>query len=329
MVNQSYCINNKQYTKEEYKKEIENIKPQTKTEQEKVIWCNQTECENSFGNNYTWCTNCSFSDALTNCENTKYSREISDMKNVYDGMWILSEFGLENRASGYSHHCLFSLIVLHSSNPLYSRHCDNCDHIFWCVWLKDKSYCIYNEQYTKEEYNKIVPQIIAQMIRDKEWLEFFNPQFSYFWYNETPSMEKYPLSKEEALKMWYKREDYESPAPKVEKFVPWEKLPKQWCRVIQEKKPDILKKILNYAVVCEVSKKPFRITNQEIEFYIKHNLPLPTKHPDVRHKERFLKKDSTVMILTTCDECWEEILSVHNKWEWKKVLCEKCYYKNK
>ena len=45
------------------------------------------------------------------------------------------------------------------------------------------------------------------------------------------------------------------------------------------------------------------ITKQEINFYIKHNLPLPTKHPNVRHSERFAKTNFTTMHLTHCDEC--------------------------
>jgi hypothetical protein len=45
---------------------------------------------------------------------------------------------------------------------------------------------------------------------------------------------------------------------------------------------DILKAIL----VCEVSGRPYRIIKQELEFYRKHNLPLPRRHPDVRHEER-------------------------------------------
>ena len=327
LVNQSYCIDNKQYTKDEYQKLIQNIKPHDKPEKQKVIWCDQTECENSYGNNYTWCKDCSFSNALTNCENTKYSRDIPDMKNVYDGRWIMSDYWLETWASGYTHHCLFVLVVLDSNDCLYSQFCDNCNNIFWCIWLKDKSYCIYNKQYSKEEYNEIVPQIIAQMIHNKQWWEFLDPQLSYFGYNESASMEYYPLSKDEALKLWYKRSDYEAPFPKVEKFVPWNKLPTQWCKIIKEKKPDILKKILDYAVVCEVSKKPFRITKQEIDFYVKHNIPLPTKHPDIRHLERTKRKDPTTMNLVHCDECGEEILSVHIPWEWKRVLCEKCFYK--
>ena len=86
---------------------------------------------------------------------------------------------------------------------------------------------------------------------------------------------------------------------------------------------------MNYAIICEVSKKPFRITKQEMEFYVKHNLPLPTKHPDVRHQERFVKKPFHIMHLVHCDKCGEEMLSVHKKEPWKKILCEKCFYKGK
>ena len=167
------------------------------------------------------------------------------------------------------------------------------------------------------------------MIRDKQWWEFFNPQLSYFWYNESFAMSYYPLTKEEALKRWYKWSDYESPLPHVEKKVKWEDLPKQWCKVIKEKKPEILEKILNYAIVCEVSQRLFRITKQEIEFYIKYNISLPTKHPDIRHQERLARKDPTILKLIKCDKCWEEMLSVHEKWKWKKILCEKCFYDEK
>ena len=167
------------------------------------------------------------------------------------------------------------------------------------------------------------------MIRNKERWEFFNPQLSYFGYNESMAMDYHPLTKQEALKRWYKRSEYESPMPHVEKNVQWKDLPKQWCKTIKEKKPEILEKILNYAIICEVSQRPFRITKQELDFYVKHNIPLPTKHPDVRHQDRVVRMDPILMHLNYCDECGEEMLSVHEKGKWKKILCEKCYYNNK
>jgi hypothetical protein len=49
---------------------------------------------------------------------------------------------------------------------------------------------------------------------------------------------------------------------------------------------DVSDDILKMAVLCEVSNKPFRITPQELAFYRKHQIPLPRKHPDIRHEER-------------------------------------------
>ena len=143
------------------------------------------------------------------------------------------------------------------------------------------------------------------------------------------AMDYHPLTKEESLERWYKWSDYEAPIPHVEKKVQWKDLPTQWCRIIKEKKSDILEKIVNYAVICEVSQRPFRITKQEIDFYVKHNIPLPRKHPNVRHQERITRKDPTMMHLINCDECWEEMLSVHLPWKGKKILCKKCFYNEK
>jgi len=64
------------------------------------------------------------------------------------------------------------------------------------------------------------------------------------------------------------------PFPRVEKTIPASKLPSDISEI-----PD---DILNWAVECEITKKPFRIIKQELEFYRKHSLPIPKRHPDQR-----------------------------------------------
>jgi hypothetical protein len=49
----------------------------------------------------------------------------------------------------------------------YSDHVSWSSNCFLCV--KNKSYCILNRQYTKEEYEELVPRIIEKMISDGEW----------------------------------------------------------------------------------------------------------------------------------------------------------------
>ena len=70
---------------------------------------------------------------------------------------------------------------------------------------------------------------------------------------------------------------------------------------------DILKAIF----VCEISGRPYRIIKQELEFYRKHNLPLPRKHPDIRHEERMKLRPGRTLYLRTCDKTGEEMLSVY------------------
>ena len=326
--NKSYCINNKQYTKDEY----EWLSTRTKRKlnpSEVVVGCSQTWCERCFWNDLKNCCDSSFITESYDCENVKYINRQLQLKDCMDLQGSCEQFTLEGISSANSYLWWFMAYWSGNKESWYYIYCYDCSHVFWCVWLKRKEYCIYNRQYSKEQYNQIVPRIIAQMIRDKQWGEFFDPQLSYYWYNESIAMIYFPLTKQEALKRWYKRSDYEAPMPNVEKKVEWKDLPTQWCKIIQQKKPEILEKILNYAIICEISKKPFRITKQEIDFYIKHNLPLPTKHPDVRHQERLERKDPTTMHLIHCDNCGEEILSVHEKWKWKKILCDECFYKLK
>ena len=94
-------------------------------------------------------------------------------------------------------------------------------------------------------------------------------------------MTTHPLSKEEALEDGYIWSDYEAPFPKVEKTLPGARLPDS----IREIPDDIL----NWAIECEVTKKPFRIMPSELEFYRKNNLPAPRRHPDQRYLDRIAK----------------------------------------
>ena len=161
-----------------------------------------------------------------------------------------------------------------------------------------------------------------------EWGEFFPASMSPFGYNETVANEYYPLSREEVLwetSFWkevprYEAEDfqkwnrenpqslrdssfqkwalfnwsdYEAPFPTVEKIIPASKLPDtiEW----------IPNDILTWAIECEVSGRPFRIIKQELEFYRKHNLPIPRRHPDVRHMDRMKMRNPRKLFERFCD----------------------------
>jgi hypothetical protein len=90
------------------------------------------------------------------------------------------------------------------------------------------------------------------------------------------AQDNYPLSKEEALTRGYKRQDKEHSIniPENMTTIKGKDLPIS----INEVGDDILQKV----ILCEETGKPFRIIQQELDFYRKHNIPLPTRHQDVR-----------------------------------------------
>ena len=82
---------------------------------------------------------------------------------------------------------------------MYLNECDNTTQCFLSVGLDRKSYCILNRQYTKEEYESLIPRIIEKMISDGEWGEFLPASMSPFGYNETVAQEYFPLTRDSVI----------------------------------------------------------------------------------------------------------------------------------
>jgi hypothetical protein len=112
---------------------------------------------------------------------------------------------------------------------------------------------------------------------------------------------------------------YETPFPKVEKIIPASKLPENISNI-----PD---DILNRAIECEVTKKPFKIIAQELAFYKKHNLPIPKRHPDQRHLDRIALRNPRKLFTRICNKCWINIKTSYSPDREEIVYCEECYNK--
>jgi hypothetical protein len=184
--------------------------------------------------------------------------------------------------------------------------------------LRNKIFCILNKQYTKEEYERLVPKIIAKMKADAEWGEFFPVELSPFAYNETVAQEYFPLTKEEVLKRGWKWRDEKDDVPKVSKIIPAAKLP--------DSIDDIPDDILNWAIQCEATKRPFKIIKQELEFYRKMRLPIPCFHPDERHRRRMALRNPRKLWKRECMKCRKPIETTYAPERPEIVYCERCYH---
>ena len=68
---------------------------------------------------------------------------VSKCEYCYEGFWLA-------QCSNW----VFSSQCESSFNMMFSKNCSGCQDCFGCVNLRNKSYCIFNEEYSKEEYLK-------------------------------------------------------------------------------------------------------------------------------------------------------------------------------
>lgn len=135
------------------------------------------------------------------------------------------------------------------------------------------------------------------------------------------AQEYYPLTKEEAIKDGiFNWSDYEAPFPSVSRVIDEEGMKR-----LPESIEDVPDDILNWALTCEVSGKPFRIIKQELEFYRKHSLPIPRRHPDVRHMDRMKMRNPRKLFERKCDKCNKDMITTYAPERPERVYCQGCY----
>ncbi len=171
LIGKSYCIFNKQYSKKEYFKYIENLnlnsyKNFQKTFEEANIfhlkfpnkYFNGYRNLNSSGDKIYDTKNVKFSYSVRNGENLKYCQDIQpSAANSYDyTIWGHGENIYESIVCGLGVFNLkFCFNCWENAKDLeYCSYCLNSSNCFGCVGLRNKQYCIFNKQYSKENGRK-------------------------------------------------------------------------------------------------------------------------------------------------------------------------------
>jgi hypothetical protein len=336
LVNKEYYFMNQAYSKEVYEEKIrEMLRPHTYEEIDQIFReFSSTLPEkhmhgvlNEHTSHVDYVSNSKdvfHSYDIRDSENIRYCARITDhSKNLMDieQFWWELENSYNSTVVGHtSSRINFCFDCWEGNDALF--YCIACiyntKNCFWCIGLKGQQYCILNKQYTKEAYEILVPKIIEHMIKMGEWGQFFPPSLSSYGYNQTIAQMHFPLTKKEALTQWFHWYDETDTIPKVEKIISGDKLPVEVSEI-----PD---DILNWAIECRISKRPFRITQQELQFYRIHSLPIPRLHPDERHKKRFWKRNTFSKLHNRlCNQCWGNIISTYNPDTVSNILCETCF----
>jgi len=90
---------------------------------------------------------------------------------------------------------------------------------------------------------------------------------------------------------------------------------------------DVPDDILNWAITCEATSRPFKIVKRELEFYREHRLPVPHFHPDERHKRRMALRNPRRLWDRQCAKCQKPVSTTYAPDRPEIVYCEDCYLK--
>lgn len=332
-------IFNKPVSKEEYEKfERENITGSRKIfnklkELSKKFWQEKPQRALFIDRSVT-CTgnlikdskNCHEAWNVEKSENIKFGIFDLELKDSMDvtSAWK-SELGYEVMAAIYFSNALFSTnLVTENTNIFYSNFILGSNNCFGCSQLKHGEYMVLNKKYSKEEYLELLPKIIEHMNRtpyiDKKgrtykYGEFFPYEVSPFSYDETVACEYFPLDDKEIEIEGANHFDYQiNTKYDIEIISPPDAI------------ADVDYSILDKAIKCEETGKLFRIIKMELDFYKRFNLPLPTKSPLARHRNRLrFISEHLKLIDRDCGKCDKKIKSIYKKEEFPIVFCEKCY----
>ena len=300
---------------QEFKKKYEELKASLP---KRASWFTNTE--NCTGNYVVNAKNAKFAYNVKYVEDVRYVYDSHALKDCYDVTRVGGGEMLYDCKAGVDlMFAKFCNLVYQSDNTAYCDNCHASHYCFGCMSLKREQYCVLNKKYKADEYRKLVPKIIEHMKKTGEYGEFFPIEMSAFGYNETKAQEFYPLTKKEVLKQGWKWSDYEQPMSKGIKTIPASRLP--------DNIKDVPDDILNWAIECEKTKKPFKIIPQELKFYRLKGLPIPHLSSKVRHQNRVALQNPRKLHDRKCDNCKKAIRTTYAPDRPEKIYCEECYLK--
>lgn len=338
----SNSIFNVRYSKEEYdkkKKEIlssyENIEKAKKEFAELksktiVKYTSSTKCHNVTGD---YLHNCHDGVMLFDTYDSKNCSYMTDTENPTDSMdcnnyYYKPEFGYNIMGALEGSRLKNSAFVFYCNEVEYCESCHHLSNAIGCIGIRKGQYMILNKSYEKEEYFKLKEKIEEQMKSEGVWGQFFPSDIAPFAYNETLAQDYFPLNEDEAISRGFRWQSKNTGTFGKETMTE-ETMPKIIAGVTEE--------ILKEVFACNECGKNFRLTQMELEFYQRMNLPIPHKDFECRHQNRMKRRNPRKLWNRSCmcdktnhihhegNTCSESFETSYAPERSEIVYCEKCY----
>ncbi len=330
-----FCIFNEQYTKEEYEKKVQSYDLRSRRGQEKM----RTEAERFFlslprranrnlmsenvtGDDLIQCKNVFDSFDCIGLHDARFCSHTYGASDCYDvdgwGNGLSLAYDSVYVGGGAQDVAACFYVGMGGSNVYHSAFCiQNVSNLFGCIAVMRRQYCILNKQYTKDEYEKLMPRIFEHLQKTGELGQFFGPELSAYAYNESVAQDYFPLNEAEAEQLGFTWHEAKKEIPVVKKIIDAAELPD----TIDEVPDDII----NWAIRCMTTRRPFRIQGAELNFYRKMHIPIPQHHFEIRHAARLSLRNPRHVWQRQCQKCGVSIDTTYSPKRPEIVYCERCY----
>ncbi len=362
-----YYIWNKQYSKEEYFKKIEEFNLGSHAALESLknkskdfflrfpypyikVWHNSGVIT---GDNIFESKNIRDSFAIEEAENLRYCQSaVFGIRDCYD----YTNFGNNAELIYESVECGESISNLkfcfgcwsNSRNLEYCLNCHSSEDCFGCVGLKKAKYCIFNKQYSKEDYEKLRARIIEQMNKNPyrdakgrvyKYGEFMPPEMAPYAANESVVVDRNQFDQDKALSYGLRWREVD----------PVEYKTTINAADMADHIKDVSDGVTQELISCLNCKRAYRILPKELDFYRRLNLPLPRRCPNCRYEERNKQRNYLKLYPGTCqcagaasgnkvyknaarhfhgeEPCPNKFETAHDPKAQRIVYCLECYHK--
>lgn len=325
LINAKHCIWNKQYSEDEYYKEIKKLKKKLNNYSELKQLQKQfldfiikfpkratrgVKNDNCTGDNINYSKGCYYCFDSNNSENCRYAYKMMNGAKECMDVTIWGENTELCYNSGGVGMKSYNNICCHyawrsASNLTYCYFCHrNVKDMLGCVNMQSDQYCILNKRYSKKDYLLLREKIINKLKQEGVYGDFFPAYINPFCYNETQAQEYFPLTKEQAINKGWTWKNEKNNSEGEHDHVCLRGLP-----------------------TCISCNKNFKIIPQEKKFYQDNEIAFPQKCPNCRHLDRIKFRNPNKFWQRLCDKCNQQIMTTYSPDRPEKIYCKKCYQK--
>ncbi len=333
-----FMFMNEQLTKEEYQQRMREIDLSSTKQFEhwqqefRRVVGEETIWPENFSVNVQDCAGEGMMDSL-NCSGFLMDKA----KDVRDGWCIFDSEHLETVVISFnSRDCYytpvaisaqntkFTFIADFSSDVEYCFNCRNIEHCFGCVGLNRKRFCIFNKQYSEEEYWKKLDEVKCAMFDRGEYGTFFPAAFSALGVKYGFNYLIAPFTDEEFKKiggldldpiqgMRYAPYDVNAPTGDVTK--------------VPDRIADVGEEWIGQQFFDQEANRRYAVNKQELAYRKDHGYPFPRRHYTARLKELVASCNGPLQEKASCAKCSKEIMTSSSTiYPTRTIYCKACYY---